>query len=236
MQFYSNSINKNRKEKTQVKLSKVQHCQVQIIVTDDDRKSFYEEDFEEWNETVSLLYSSSDEEEDEKAVIESLSIKTNKDKFAPVVNPDYQSSPVEQVPIPPVKEVEQEQIVPISQPPSSTVQQQGVVSGLKRLLSISKKNKTEPTAAATTAPARNEDTQYHVLRIFSGNINVGAMFSTVAVTPDMNADQLLKLALQKFHIPLLDNSSKSSDGIEYYLTVKSMDSGNLYLSCIKRNY
>lgn len=132
---------------------------------------------------------------------------------------------------------------------------QKVVTGLKRLLSIgsgnSKKNHPDLGISSASlhhqqqqqqqqAPAqqfsedRDENKQYHVLRIFSGNINVGAMFNTVAVTPDMNADQLLKLALQKFHITLLEEKSNnansarrfsSENGIEYYLTVKSMDGG-----------
>jgi hypothetical protein len=169
-------------------------------------------------------------------------LSVEKVKPAAVISKEKQPAPITHSQQP--QQIEQEQ-----QQPSQSQQQsaQKVVTGLKRLLSIgsgsSKKNK--PSSNATDLgissssfqqqqQQEDDDKQYHVLRIFSGNINVGAMFNTVAVTPDMNADQLLKLALQKFHIPLLEESSSnhrrpsSENGIEYYLTVKSMDGGNVF--------
>ncbi|CAO3654569.1 unnamed protein product [Mucor hiemalis] len=144
----------------------------------------------------------------------------------------------------------------IQEQPLEQTQQpaQKVVTGLKRLLSIGsgngkKSSKSTPDERGISSSSyqqqqeqnqpqqiqtKDDDKQYHVLRIFSGNINVGAMFNTVAVTPDMNADQLLKLALQKFHIPLLEENTQhrrpsSENGIEYYLTVKSMDGDEVTL-------
>ncbi|KAI8988630.1 hypothetical protein BDF20DRAFT_813497 [Mycotypha africana] len=73
------------------------------------------------------------------------------------------------------------------------------------------------------------DKHYHVLRIFAGDsIQTGTSYNTVTITPEMNADELLKLTLQKFHISLMDDSVTSS-GIEFYLTVKSMDSDEITL-------
>jgi hypothetical protein len=261
--------------KKKVKVSKELACQLQVIITDEDHDSLYEETFENWEEEMSSeAYRDTtdddddddDDREDEDEEEEEKKRKKNK-KYTPFLNPDF-NKPISNIAIiedsdqqqeqdeiapitisasPPTNErtiktdldkslpvldepVENKQTISEEQPPLAQQHstQQVVVTGLKRLLSIGKKNKPVSTPLAISKPTPIEDTQYHVLRIFSGNINVGALFSTVAVTPDMNADQLLKLALQKFHIPLLDNSSnKSNDGIEYYLTVKSMDSGTV---------
>lgn len=268
--------------KKKVKVSKELACQLQVIITDEDRESVYEETFEVWDEEMSSeAYrdttdeDTEDEEEDEEK--KKKKMKKKDKKYTPLLNPDF-NKPISNIAIvqedsgkqqqdeapitlsaspptalvdiaasetttidtdkplpalseeyqPEVLSEEPEQIQSGEQPTQQHSTQQVVVTGLKRLLSIGKKNKPVSTPLVISNPTPIEDTQYHVLRIFSGNINVGALFSTVAVTPDMSADQLLKLALQKFHIPLLDNSNKSNDGIEYYLTVKSMDSGKQY--------
>lgn len=279
--------------KKKVKVSKELACQLQVIVTDEDHESIYEETFEVWDEEMSSeAYKDGTDDETEQVDKQEERKKSNKKKdkkYSPFLNPDF-NKPISNIaivkdtdkqqdeipvavsaslPTPviepsveepaldstttitaittntdvssplsaidePEKTIEdhqqqqqQQQTMPEEQPPLTQQHstQQVVVTGLKRLLSIGKKNKAVSTPLVISNPTAIEDTQYHVLRIFSGNINVGALFSTVAVTPDMSADQLLKLALQKFHIPLLDNSNKSNDGIEYYLTVKSMDSG-----------
>jgi ribosomal protein S13 len=251
---------------------------LQIILTDEDDKNVYEEEFEKWDEEMSSIAymdndscDSIDEEETRKK-----KEKDDKKKYTPILNPDFNKpinnttvvekslpalipSPVSSVFSDQKEEEEEEEKVDmtdiITQEPEPIEQQQQqipvqqqepipqkqkVVTGLKRLLSIGRKNSKEIVEDRGISSAsllqkqqvidEENNKQFHVLRIFSGNINVGAMFNTVAVTPDMNADQLLKLALQKFHIPLLEENShnrrpSSENGIEYYLTVKSMDGG-----------
>lgn len=287
LQHYKNTAPPKRShERKKVQVSKALACQVQIILTDQDDESLYEETFEKWQEEMSAdsyrgvsTMADDDSEQDEddsdddhyndkakpaKGI--SSKKKDSKKKFTPLLNPDFNKSihtvaeeapslgsndldssastpvttsppapPVHDKPLPPTiitseepTSAEKLRAAPISeeQPATPSTPQQTVVTGLKRLLSIGKKNKPATPDVSVSNADFVQDTQYHVLRIFAGNINVGALFSTVAVTPEMNADQLLKLALQKFHIPLLDSSSnRSNDGIEYYLTVKSMDSG-----------
>ncbi|KAG1076572.1 hypothetical protein G6F42_025439 [Rhizopus arrhizus] len=271
-------------ERKKVQVSRELACQVQIILTDQDDESLYEETFEKWQEEMSAdSYkgvstiadddddsdendSENDDSNDKAKPAKSSKKKDSKKKFTPLLNPDFNKSihtvseeapsmdsngidnsastpvatsppapPVHDKPLPPTvitleepasAEKVRATAIPEEQPTTPSTPQQTVVTGLKRLLSIGKKNKPATPEVSVSNSEFVQDTQYHVLRIFAGNINVGALFSTVAVTPEMNADQLLKLALQKFHIPLLDsNSNKSNDGIEYYLTVKSMDSG-----------
>ncbi|RCI03911.1 hypothetical protein CU098_006884 [Rhizopus stolonifer] len=225
LQHY-NTVTKSSRIKKKVKVSRELACQLQIIIgndedEDEDDNSPYEEAFEQWNFNRPI---------DVQAT----------SPLATIAN--HSSSLVAQTadkPLPELVESQKDQQVdttPPEQPPSteqaSSLEQQGVVTGLKRLLSIGKKNKPvrpEPIAIENSPMNKSLDTQYHVLRIFAGNINVGALFSTVAVTSDMNADQLVKIALEKFHIPLLDESNKANEGIEYYLTVKSMDSDEITL-------
>lgn len=225
MQHYgpvSTSTRSNNKNK--VKVSKQLACQLQIILTDDDDQDVYEEVFEKWDEPMEIAG-----EDDTESVISS------PESYTPLLNPEFNKPinivdkplPVRIATPPPLIQVEQPKDY-TPHPVQDTVVEDSVpkkVTGLKRLLSIgngtSKKRPVEPAVV-------QNDEQYHLLRIFSGNINVGALFNTVAVTPDMNADQLLKLALQKFHIPLLETSKRPTslqNGIEYYLTVKSMDGG-----------
>ncbi|CAO3668408.1 hypothetical protein G6F70_008103 [Rhizopus microsporus] len=241
----SNNSNKQPKKK-RVKLSKELACQLQIILTDEDNDSSYEQVFEHWEEVMSINSALSTDNTDVDDISQSSISSSNSDnddddddnkqtiKTAStlILNPELNRS------IHLIQEEEDSRAtrennknnkpLPLLQFDDSKKdvqgqqhQQQKSVTGLKRLFSIgnsnSKKDKIEEFV---------ENRQYHVLRIFAGNINVGAMFATVAVTPDMNADQLLKLALQKFHIPLLTDKSNT---IEYYLTVKSMDNDELTL-------
>lgn len=286
LQHYKNAAPPKRShERKKVQVSKALACQVQIILTDEDDESLYEETFEKWQEEMSAdaykgVSTAADDDSDEDdsqddddndrarpAAAKGSKKKDGKKKFTPLLNPDFNKSihtvaeeapslgssdldnsassplatsppapPVHDKPLPPTVITSEEPpsaeklratTLPEEQSPATpSTPQQAVVTGLKRLLSIGKKNKPAAPDVSVSNSDFVQDTQYHVLRIFAGNINVGALFSTVAVTPEMNADQLLKLALQKFHIPLLDsNSNRSNDGIEYYLTVKSMDSG-----------
>lgn len=307
------STSSSKKEKKKVQLSKELKCQLQVILTDENDQSVYEETFEKWEEDMPAFsymdfsddsdanHSSSDEEEKEIAKKKN---SDGKDKYAPLLNPHFNKpinvepasvqqhnvnilekpQPASPEPLEPTTKEEEEdrECKPVitqnspelmekplpaiqqqEQQPSEQSQQpaQKVVTGLKRLLSIGSgngkkgsKNIPDDKGVSFTSyhqqhhehqehqqhhqqqqqqiQTKDDDKQYHVLRIFSGNINVGAMFNTVAVTPDMNADQLLKLALQKFHIPLLEENTQhrrpsSENGIEYYLTVKSMDGGKI---------
>lgn len=243
-------------KKKKVQLSKNLECQVQIILTTEGNEGAYEEAFEEWKEEMpDTIFDESDTEDMEEDEREATPVivdpiidqhlkdgtpvtpTTKREPTKPLLNLEensFSQNHMETVgettpppPTPPHQTNTQEpQYLQQSQQP------QKQVSGLRRLFSLGKKDKPEnlpkidTTSNATTSLEEAENNQYHVLRIFSGNINVGALFNTVAVTPDMNADQLLKLALQKFHIPLIENSNRSSlNGIEYFLTVKSMDSG-----------
>ncbi|KAI7903319.1 uncharacterized protein BX663DRAFT_542793 [Cokeromyces recurvatus] len=222
-------------KKKKVQMSNVCTYQAQIIITDneDEHSESYEETYEEWEEDLNK---------------EPLETTT---RYSPVTNPDFCMPIIEELeelsfsntvdiqqpfppdePFPPTSLTENH-IVPeitndqqhmlINNKVSKNIEEQqdvGVVKGLKQLLSIG--NKTKKSNDEILVDNGN-NMQYHVLRIFSEDIN-GAMFSSVAVTPDMNTEQVIQLALQKFHI--VDNQP----GVEYYVTVKSIHSDEITLT------
>lgn len=238
MQHYGSVVTSTRSVKKKVRVSKELACQLQIILTDAEDHNVYEEVFEKWDEPMSSLSyrgcDSDDNEEEEQA--------DSSKKLTPLLNPDF-NKPINIAESIEPKAIEKPKaqinkplpkIIPLLQvdePKEYVPAEPKKITGFKRLLSIGSSSST--TNKKKSDLVEKDDKQFHVLRIFSGNINVGAMFNTVAVTPEMNADQLLKLALQKFHIPLLEESATSKrptslqNGIEYYLTVKSMDGGTL---------
>ncbi|KAI8097325.1 uncharacterized protein BX664DRAFT_257877, partial [Halteromyces radiatus] len=67
-----------------------------------------------------------------------------------------------------------------------------------------------------------------VLRVFAGNISAKATFYSVLVTENTTAEQLLNLALDRYH--LADDQQKQCEGIEYYITAKVIDGDEIALA------
>lgn len=91
-----------------------------------------------------------------------------------------------------------------------------------------------------TPRAANGQAQLKVLRVFAGNINVGAMYHSMLVDDNTSAEQLLIQAMERFHIAQIENKTAgrtsraitptNGSGVEYYLTVKSMNGGRITLN------
>ncbi|OAD74916.1 hypothetical protein PHYBLDRAFT_167252 [Phycomyces blakesleeanus NRRL 1555(-)] len=114
---------------------------------------------------------------------------------------------------------------------SLTVPSHGDDSSLGSNVSIESTVSSEGSAHDPTPlifSANRSNTQLTVLRVFAGNINVSATFNTVLVDEHTNADQLLKKAMERFHITQIEG--KAASGIEYYLTVKAMDGDEITLA------
>ncbi|KAI9321230.1 hypothetical protein BX666DRAFT_1834955, partial [Dichotomocladium elegans] len=87
----------------------------------------------------------------------------------------------------------------------------------------------------------NNPSQLAVLRVFAGNVNVGSTYHSMLVDESTSAEQLLIQAVERFHIAQIENKttgrSSSSrtitptngSGIEYYLTVRSMNGDEITL-------
>ncbi|ORX53504.1 hypothetical protein DM01DRAFT_1045298 [Hesseltinella vesiculosa] len=68
-----------------------------------------------------------------------------------------------------------------------------------------------------TSPTQQSH-QVCVLRIFAGNINASAMFHSIIVHDHTTAHQLVAMATERFHL-----NDHHDPGIEYYLSVKSLE-------------
>ncbi|KAI9281198.1 hypothetical protein BY458DRAFT_499872 [Sporodiniella umbellata] len=191
-----------------VKLSKELNCQLEVIWIDEE-EGFGSPTYEHWTENMS-----------DRSLAEQVSTENESEKVAesksPIVNPYFNKS-IEVKKDEVAKESKREEI---SKNNKRSFSPQKPPTGLKRLFSIG--NKREKLF-------EEGNQQFHVLRIFAESISVGTMFATVAVTPETSADELLRLVLDKLHIPLLIDASSEHNGIEYYLTVKSMDGDELVL-------
>jgi hypothetical protein len=95
------------------------------------------------------------------------------------------------------------------------------------------------TEAATIDPvqqtSRAEEVPVNqkVLRVFAGNVDVGASYYSVRVTENTSVEELLHNALEKFHISQIETKHGRYHGknscIEYYLTVKTRDGDEITL-------
>ncbi|ORX48284.1 hypothetical protein DM01DRAFT_1338754 [Hesseltinella vesiculosa] len=103
----------------------------------------------------------------------------------------------------------------------------------------------ESQQAAKPKSSMPMDANGTVLRVYAGNINVNATYNSVLVSEATNAEQLLLHAMDRFHISQIENRIRNTDassrsslshssqtnnsGVEYYLTVKSLDGDELTL-------
>jgi hypothetical protein len=97
----------------------------------------------------------------------------------------------------------------------------------------------KPTTRTTTKPVsrvveEDEITTIptKVLRVFAGNVDVGASYHSVRVTESTTVDELLLNAMEKFHISQIETKHgqvHKNSCVEYYLTVKTRDNEEITL-------
>lgn len=101
-----------------------------------------------------------------------------------------------------------------------------------------KKWESEVSPAAPTTIAsqpvdsaqKEEEEQKMDLRVFAGNIGQGPLFHSFSVVANTTADELIKIAVNRFGV--LHNTEPSENTtIEYYLAVQGMDGGMLQTVC-----
>lgn len=164
----------------------------------------------------------------------------------------------------PVSQQQQQQrnaTSPISLPPSSAADDDKK-NALWRLFSRNKKDNTRTSTEDTdsgsissmASSVMSEDKgkpretngsnapNLTVLRVFAGNINVGAMYHSLLVDENTSAEQLLVQAMGRFHIAQIEDKTAGRhsrtitptgvSGVEYYLTVKAMNGGNKLIMII----
>ncbi|KAI7902127.1 uncharacterized protein BX663DRAFT_511827 [Cokeromyces recurvatus] len=97
---------------------------------------------------------------------------------------------------------------------------------------------TTSTTTTTTCACANRDLLLNmkskVLRIYAGNIDVGAAYHSIRVTETTSVQDMLANTMEKFHIHQIEQ--RYSSGIEYYLTVKARDSDEITLDLQDKPY
>jgi hypothetical protein len=100
---------------------------------------------------------------------------------------------------------------------------------------INNNNNATEAADPVRQPSRAEEVPVNqkVLRVFAGNVDVGASYHSVRVTENTSVEELLHNALEKFHISQIETKHGRHHGknscIEYYLTVKTRDGDEITL-------
>lgn len=74
-----------------------------------------------------------------------------------------------------------------------------------------------------------------VLRVYAGNLNVGADYHSIRVSENISADELLSKTLEKFHIPQIDVHHQKHS-VEYYLALKNREGEEITLRTEDRPY
>ncbi|KAI9497295.1 hypothetical protein BDB00DRAFT_23254 [Zychaea mexicana] len=86
----------------------------------------------------------------------------------------------------------------------------------------------------------NTNGKLTVLRVFAGNVNVGAMYHSMLVDAHTSAEQLLIQTMERFHIAQIEDKTAgrssraitptNGSGVEYYLTVKAHNGDEITLA------
>ncbi|KAI9244959.1 hypothetical protein BDA99DRAFT_528568 [Phascolomyces articulosus] len=102
------------------------------------------------------------------------------------------------------------------------------------------RNGQHPNTASSNHNNNNSNSKPSVLRVFAGNVNVGAMYHSMLVDENTSAEQLLIQTMERFHIAQIEDKTagRSSraitptqgSGIEYYLTVKAHNGDEIILA------
>ncbi|KAI7849799.1 hypothetical protein BDC45DRAFT_573502 [Circinella umbellata] len=107
---------------------------------------------------------------------------------------------------------------------------------------VSRNNQHPNTASSnhTSNKENNNNGKLSILRVFAGNVNVGAMYHSMLVDENTSAEQLLIQTMERFHIAQIEDKTAgrssraitptNGSGIEYYLTVKAHNGDEITLA------
>ena len=212
------------KKKKKVVLSTSLNVQLHVLLTGDDDDEIEEETYEEWNEEML----------DDDDMDDDIEPHTDKQQQQP-----HQAEPKEADD----DDDDEDDNTPLQQ----SVHKSSQILDSKNNLHHDETREAlqnqhrikEPTAVNNHAdPVRHPSREQvpvnsKVLRVFAGNVDVGASYHSVRVTETTSVDELLMSAMEKFHISQIETKNGRShgknSGVEYYLTVKSRDGDEITL-------
>ncbi|KAL9540442.1 hypothetical protein MBANPS3_009680 [Mucor bainieri] len=207
---------KNKKNK-RVVLSTSLNVQLHVLLTGEDDNDIEEETYEEWSEE---MLDDDDDDDD--------------DMEEPLTDKQPQQQQQQQL-VQAQEEEDDDDNKPLQQ--AVAVHKSSQILDSKN--SVHGHDETKPKQHtriqvnnhAAGHPSREQ--QSKVLRVFAGNVDVGASYHSVRVTESTSVDELLMSAMEKFHISQIETKNGRShgknSGVEYYLTVKSRDGDEITL-------
>lgn len=203
--------NTSMKKKKKVVLSTSLNVQLHVLLTGEDDDEIEEETYEEWNEEML----DDDIEQDNINEDQEQNEEEQEDDHKPLQQSLHKNS----------------QILDSKNNHSLVDETDEPLQNQQRI--------KEPTAVNNHAdPVRHQSREQvpvnsKVLRVFAGNVDVGASYHSVRVTESTSVDELLSNAMEKFHISQIETKNGRShgknSGVEYYLTVKTRDGDEITL-------
>ncbi|KAL0137524.1 hypothetical protein V8B55DRAFT_1529084 [Mucor lusitanicus] len=214
--------NASSKKKKKVILSTSLNVQLHVLLTGEDDDEIEEETYEEWNEE---MLDDDDMDQDSEPHTVSQQPQQAEPKEENEDEDDDDNTPLQH----------------------SVHKSSQILDSKNNLLhhdetreALQNQHRTkEPTAVNNHAdPVRHPSREQvpvnsKVLRVFAGNVDVGASYHSVRVTESTSVDELLMSTMEKFHISQIETKNGRShgknSGVEYYLTVKSRDGDEITL-------
>lgn len=208
------------KKKKKVILSTSLNVQLHVLLTGEDDDETEEETYEEWNEEmldddIEQGNINEDQEQEQEQEHEQKEQESDEDDNKPLQQSSHKNSQI----------LDSKNNCSLVDETDESLQSQHRIK--------------EPTAVNNHAdPVRHQSREQvpvnsKILRVFAGNVDVGASYHSVRVTESTSVDELLSNAMEKFHISQIETKNGRShgknSGVEYYLTVKARDGDEITL-------
>lgn len=107
-----------------------------------------------------------------------------------------------------------------------------IIDSKKNECELQQKENINNTAEQSRVVQDVPDIDSKVLRVFAGNVDVGASYHSLRVNKSTSVAELLLNALEKFHITQIETKNGRHHGhscVEYYLSVKTRDGDEITL-------
>ena len=203
--------NASSKKKKKVVLSTSLNVQLHVLLTGEDDDEIEEETYEEWNEEML----------DDDDMDEDIEQHTEKQQQKQQANTEEDEDDDDDKPL-------QQSMHKNSQilDSKNNLHHDETKDALQNQHRIKEPTAVNNHADPVRHPSREQvPVNSKVLRVFAGNVDVGASYHSVRVTESTSVDELLMSAMEKFHISQIETKNGRShgknSGVEYYHSQES---------------
>ncbi|CEP11158.1 hypothetical protein [Parasitella parasitica] len=222
--YINNKVDPNNSMKTKKKviLSTSLNVQLHVLLTGEDNDEIEEETYEEWKEEMldDDYDQDADDENQEQSQEQQESGHADNKPLEPVIHKNDQILDSKNK-----HAVAEEANTPLQSQHDKVKEPTAVNNHADPVRQLSREQ----------APVKSK-----VVRVFAGNVDVGASYHSVRVTESTSVDELLANAMEKFHISQIETKNGRSygkdSGVEYYLTVKTRDGDEITMGSQDKPY